>query len=189
MLCLAEPGVGVGRLLEGSAGQRPQATDQSWASWGAGTGPFSRPSQVSSANPTPTPHSGACGSPWLVPITWMLCDAPGCGLITADRCTCLFQRNISQLELREGPHSDSLHTAPSFALCLLPAGAAGPAKGGAPSAFPSFFFALETRVSPLPHRGHIQGCADAPGRGLGWESRWPPSPSWQSSSHACHRFG
>ena len=153
MLCLAEPGAGVGRLLEGSAGQRPQATDQSRASWGAGTGPFSRPSQVSSANPTPTPRSGACGSPWLVPITWMLCDAPGCGLITADRCTCLFQRNISQLELREGPHSDSLHTAPSFALGLLPAGAAGPAKGGAPSAFPSLFFALETRVSPLPHRG------------------------------------
>lgn len=93
----------------------------------------------------------------------MLCGAPGCGLITADRCTCLFQRNISQLELGEGPHSGSLHTAPSFALCLLPAWAAGPAKGGAPSSLPSFFFALETRVSPLPHRGHIQGCADAPG--------------------------
>lgn len=95
----------------------------------------------------------------------MLCGASGCGLITADRCTCLGSRETSVSwswgRGRTVAHS-TLHPPSSRSVSFLGL-AAGPAKGGSAKFSPFFFFALETRSPLPPHRGHIQGCADAPG--------------------------
>lgn len=82
---------------------------------------------------------------------------------------------------------------PPFCSVSFWPGAGGPAKEDLPSSFPSPFFALETKVAPLPHRGHIQGSAallaitrDA----LGWGGRVDgpqASPRWQSRRF-CRRF-
>lgn len=161
MLCLAEHGTVWAACWRGAPRAETSGNRSELGQLGAGTGPSAM--LLRSAQPTPHPPSpGAWAALGLSPSRGMLCGAPGCGLITADRCTCLFQRNIISRSWGRGrtvAHS-TLH--PSFAPCLLPAWAAGPAKGGAPSSLP-LFFCLGNQGLPLPHRGHIQGCADAPG--------------------------
>lgn len=168
MLCLAEHGTGVGCLLEWERRAETSGNRSELGQLGSGHRPFSHASQVSTAK-TPTLASGACGGLWLVPITGCSVALRGCGLITADRCTCLFQRNISQLELGEGAAQWPTHTAPSFA--PNSSGLGCRTSKGRCAKFSPFSFSLPWKPGlPSFLTEAIQGCADAP-----LESRWPPS--------------
>ena len=146
---------------------------------GDGTGPSQLSCSAQLCNPPPTlVPAGPLGS---LPVTWPLCGALGCGLITADRCTCSRETSVSW-GWGDGEGNTVTHSTlrPPFCSVSFRPGAGGPAKEDLPSSFPSPFFVLETKAAPLPHRGHIQGSAAARGHhqrclGVGRESRWAPS--------------
>lgn len=79
-----------------------------------------------------------------------------------------------------GRHSDSLHTAPSFLLCLLLARGWRTSKGRLAKFFPFSFLCLGNQGCPASSQRPHSGLCSAPGHhqrclGVGRESRWAPS--------------